>query len=483
MILVNDPIGESLNRTVCKLSRSIREHELNALEEIESAAKALLWRYVTRPQPLSHNQGIDEICRAIQQQVAHFKNKIQDRALLTDLTESVKQIGLGDPLTGRVLLESCQEVGAKNAVVVAASRPATQDLRTWLEPYGIAVVTQSELARLNAHFEITYAVGPPKFFGSSVVTSPATNELSYLLPSWFKDRSIPLSAISAHSEGKIQIRSRLYSVGPALEVAAKPLEENLELESYLPQPIWSRPRGATTEHVEEDRAQARKIYLSGEFSIWLDDGERIRTIEIGNPPGERVSYTNVGSIKRGTFLLLRQGVSEYGALADASKKALGNLAREIEFTQSNWKQALGKKINEHSKTYIIKQLEMEGIATPNRAFAWVEKDLICPQKKSDFLALLRWLQVPVEPTLSNAMALRRQTYKTRNDIHRQLEKSIANADMNHLERNGFLQVGYETEGFRGILATRVLAISPDHEIVPKSNLRVPSSDRSARWLE
>jgi hypothetical protein len=41
----------------------------------------------------------------------------------------------------------------------------------------------------------------------------------------------------------------------------------------------------------------------------------------------------------------------------------------------------------------------------------------------------------------------------------------------------------KAEGFRAIIATRVLAISPHAEIVSRHDARVPFEDRSAQWLE
>ncbi|WP_146112954.1 hypothetical protein [Arthrobacter sp. MYb214] len=486
MLLVSDPLGETLNRTVYNLSRLIRGQNLSSLEDLESAAKALLWRQITRPGPPKYSQGLGEICETIQRQTARFSHMIEDQTLLMDLGETAEQILLADPPLGKTLLESCQEVGADKAVVLAANRPAAQDLRTWLEPLGITVLTRSEWARLRDPFEVTYVIGPPKFFGPSLVTAPVTNELSYILPSWFRDRSIPLSSISDYSEGKIEVRQRLFTVNSGLEVAAKSVEntaeETPELESYLPQAVWPSFSDSTKEPTE-DEARARKIYLSGDYSIWLDDGDRIRTVDVGNPPGERVSYSSVKSVKCGTVLLLRQGVSEYGALYDASKRALGKRATEIALTQSSWKQILKKRLNEYSRIYVTNQLKRAGVSTPNRALAWTEENLICPQKKNDFLSLLRWLGIPEEPTFSNAMALRLQTYRTRNTVLKDLEDSVSKANMSLLEKNGFIQIEYTTEGFRGILATRVLAISPKYEIVPKSSLRVPAIDRSAKWLE
>jgi hypothetical protein len=101
----------------------------------------------------------------------------------------------------------------------------------------------------------------------------------------------------------------------------------------------------------------------------------------------------------------------------------------------------------------------------------------------DFETLLRWLHVPVEPTFRNATDLRRTIHQVSAEIGRQLEKAVSAADLAELDRYGHLGLDVEAEGFRGIIATRVLAISPSPTFVSRHEARVPFEDRSGQWLE
>jgi len=74
-------------------------------------------------------------------------------------------------------------------------------------------------------------------------------------------------------------------------------------------------------------------------------------------------------------------------------------------------------------------------------------------------------------------------YQASAEIGRQLEKAVSAADLTELESTGHLSLDVPTEGFRGILATRVVAISPYSEIVSRHDARVPFEDRSGQWLE
>jgi hypothetical protein len=44
-------------------------------------------------------------------------------------------------------------------------------------------------------------------------------------------------------------------------------------------------------------------------------------------------------------------------------------------------------------------------------------------------------------------------------------------------------VQIRVEGFRDLVAARVLAVSPHAQVIPHHQARVLFSDRSARWLE
>jgi len=69
------------------------------------------------------------------------------------------------------------------------------------------------------------------------------------------------------------------------------------------------------------------------------------------------------------------------------------------------------------------------------------------------------------------------------ELREQLETAVSAADLSVLERDGYLSLDVKADGFRGVLATRVLAISPFMAIVPRHDVRVPFTDRSGQWLE
>jgi hypothetical protein len=125
------------------------------------------------------------------------------------------------------------------------------------------------------------------FVGSATILqvggghSPRTLEVTFILPAWFGDRTVPRSAIAQYAEGGIQVAARIVEAGDALSALPEPATSETEPipeEDLLPQPVWGS-------RVSEDRApnadevEARKSFFRGNRAIWLDDdGERIRAL-------------------------------------------------------------------------------------------------------------------------------------------------------------------------------------------------------------
>jgi hypothetical protein len=55
--------------------------------------------------------------------------------------------------------------------------------------------------------------------------------------------------------------------------------------------------------------------------------------------------------------------------------------------------------------------------------------------------------------------------------------------MSQLEREGHLRLELKAEGFRGVIATRVIDVSPYTQTIPRSDARELQPDGSALWRE
>jgi len=481
IVAVGDPAGARLNAAVRGLLAAVRDDGPGLWDDLVGAAKALRSRLVTQPQPISVNPALIQASEEVRRQAGRLRGATADEALLDELAAAALAVGVSDPPLGAVLLRSVEEVGPSECVVVAASRPAQIAITNWLRATGARVFTAGELERQRPSVDQAYVVGPPRFFGSSLVTAPVTSAVSFLLPAWFRDRSIPQSVIAAYAEGAIRIEGRLFTEGDISEPAGTDGVPEME-EDFLPQPIWGARKSADREP-GADEVVARKVLLSGNLAILLDDGDRIRALDLEQPPGERVVYTEVNAVRPGTYLLLRQGDTERGALYLAALDLLSTKGPAVDTAQKAWKEALARRLKEVSYPRAIRELRACGVRTADRARAWTDPTLMRPNRDEDFEALLKWLDIPIQPTFGLATMLRRAHHQASADLRDQLEKAVSEADLSVLERDGHWRLDIEREGVRGLIATRAIAISPFTEIVPRHDARVPFEDRSGQWLE
>lgn len=480
IVAIGDPAGARFNVAVRRLMGLVEEERGAHFDDLVGAAKALRWRQITQPQPTAFNPSRQHLATGVIKHARRLRGAIRDQSVLDELASSAGVLAETDSAVGSALLRSIGEVGADACVVVAVSRTATTGLEPWLRDHGVRVLTAGELEREQPERDQAYVVGPPRFYRSSLVTAPVTEAVSFLLPAWFSDRTVPRSAIAPYAEGAIRIKARVFVEGDTSEpVIDLPGTENED--EYLPQPVWGNRREGDQEPTSEE-VEARKLLLSGNLAMWLDDGDRIRSLDPDQPCGERVTYTDVPAVRPGTYLLLRQGETERNALYQA---AIARLSRgdAIDRSQAAWKQLLAERIHAVGYGRVVRQLRDAGVKAADRARAWTDPNLIRPVNDQDFERLLQWLGIPVQPAFGYATMLRKTLYLVSAEIGKQLEAAVSAAELSELEVTGHLSLDIKTEGFRGILATRVLAISPFTEVVSRHDARVPFEDRSGQWLE
>jgi hypothetical protein len=481
IVAVGDPIGARLNAAVRGLLNVVRDDGSELWDDLVGAAKALRWRLLTQPQPLQFNADVRNAVEQVNRQVHRLRGAVANEDLLDELVGAAGAVEESDPLVGAVIMRSIEEVGSGACVVVAASTSARAGLGSWLERSDVMVLTAGDLEREQPRLDQAYVVGPPRFFRSSLVTAPVIDEVSFLIPAWFGDRSIPRSAIAPYADGAIKIEARVFTEGEIEEPDSEVPETEVE-DDFLPQFAWGSRKSADREPGSEE-VEAQKVLLSGNLAIWLDDGDRIRALDPGQPAGERVIYTEVGLVRAGTYLLLRRGETERGALYQAAMGLLGVRGGAADATQKSWKAALAKCLVERGHREVVRELRRRGVKAADRARAWTDSNLVRPHSDHDFEILLEWLGIPIQPAFGHATIVRRALYQASADVREQLETAISGVDLTVLERDGHLSLDVETEGLRGIVATRVLAMSPFTEIVPRHDARVPFEDRSGQWLE
>ncbi|MGX9671170.1 hypothetical protein [Mycobacterium sp. HM-7] len=484
LVVIGDPPSARVNAAVRQQLLLAREDPSGFWDDLVGAAKALRWRLLTQPQPVELNNALTQSVNDVAEEAARLRSGISPahQLKLDELVAAATGVLTEDPVLGSVLVESIFDAGVENCVVIAASGAAAAGLESWLGPRDVVVREAGQFIRNRSFSEQAYVVGPPRFFTSSLVTTPRTESLTYLMPAWFRDRSIPRSVLAAYAEGALEIEARSFNVGDASEPAITHTEDTLNEQDLLPQPVWN-VSAAVVRDPGRDEVAARRVLLSGGYAILLDDGERIRAVAPAQPGGERVAYVDVDAVAPGTYLMLRDGETERQALYDAALKLLGAHAPATEQSQARWKGELQARLDRYGQAAVIRDLAKAGVQTLDRVGAWTEPTLARPRSDRDFGLLLEWLGVPLHPTYELATALRRKRSQASADVADQLEQAVGEADMDHLQRVGHMRLETKAEGFRGVIATRVLALAPTKEIVLRHDVRVPFLDRGAKWLE
>lgn len=482
IIRVGDPAGARFNVAVRRLAHAARDEGSEFFEELLGTAKALRWRRITAPQPIIFNEGLCQLAEELKRQALGLRGAVADENLLVELADAGMNLLNHRCLVYRTLQRVTSEAGPEKCVVVAANKRTQVGLTRWLAQYSIPVLTGSELGHVPEGRDQAYVLGPPRFFRTALVTAPPTNGVTFLVPAWFSDLNVPCSGLAAYAEGAVRIKAKVFSEGDTAEpLGSEPLDDDNE-DDYLPQPVWGKRQSEDREPAN-DEVVAHKVLLSGGLAMWLDDGERIRSVDPQQPLGERVTYTEVPAVRVGTYLLLRQGSTERSALYQAAIAKLGQRGSAVEEAQAAWKAALASQLQLLGYKKVVGGLRGVGIRTAERARAWTDPSLIRPHSDHDFEQLLQWLCIPVQPTFGYATWLRKTLYQVSAEVGKQLEAAVSAADLTEMEEAGHLSLEVATDGFRGVLATRVLGISPHSEIVSRHDARVPFEDRSAQWLE
>lgn len=483
---VRDDLGARFDAATRTLVRLIQRDGPDVWDQLAGAARVLRWRLITDPTPIHYNAQLELAMGEVRRQARRLMGAVEEEAILREISDAAACLNLHDPLVGGVLLESLDEVGPKSAIVIAASTRSREALSAWLGPLGARVLTLGDLERADVSEAIAYFVGPPRFFSPTAVTAPRTQEVTFVFPAWFGDRTVPRSAIAEYAEGRIQVAARLFEVGDSPTAVAEQTTretESVPEEDLLPRPVWGS-RVGEDRAPNADEVKARKVLLSGNRAIWLDDdGERIRALDPTQQPGKRVGYSEVSAVTMGTYLLLREGEAERESLHARAFERIGARSSAIQDSQASWKSALIDRLDIRGIRESERALRALGVRAVGQVRAWASPYIIRPRSDGDFERLLDWLGLPVQPYFGHATQLRQEVHRSAQELRERLEAAADAVDLHELERAGHMTFDIAEPGFRGMFVTRVLAIAPFTELIARHEARVPVDDKDARWLE
>src|SRR5262245_23470079 len=85
IVAVGDPAGARLNAAVRQLLFAVRDDGPGVWDDLVGAAKALRWRLVTQPQPITVNPALVEASEEVRRQAGRLRGAVADEALLDEL--------------------------------------------------------------------------------------------------------------------------------------------------------------------------------------------------------------------------------------------------------------------------------------------------------------------------------------------------------------------------------------------------------------
>lgn len=480
LLAVADAAGTKLDSAINQLRQDAQDDDPAVFSELLAVSRQLRWRIATEPFPTGYSHERETVLQALLHLAARHKLSSTGyfHGVLDDLVAAATAVGQTPP-TADVLLESLMEADAEDCVIITASARARDGMTRWLGDLGVTIPvvrgTDREVADV---VDQAYAAGPPRIFGSSLLSSPRARALTYIFPSWVRNRGLPASTFSAHAQGAVRLRARLFTIGQAPAETPSPAVED----GLVPAPLW--PRSPVPVALGSDEVLARRVLLGGGLAIMLDQGgEHIRTFDPARPSGERVEFRDVSTVTPGSYLVLREGATESEALFARAIDLLGGGGSDVLDGQQRWKDALDGQLDRRGRAGVIAALRRVGVRAADQAPTWTARTVARPQADRDFELLLGWLSLPLQPHLALANRVRRARLQAMADVREALEEALSVASMDQLDRNGYLRLDLSLPGFAGIIATRVLALAPFEEAVPRRELRVPFPDRSALWLE
>ncbi|MGA3539032.1 hypothetical protein ACK8GE_07025 [Micromonosporaceae bacterium DT194] len=481
VVAVDDPLGTRFDAAVRRLMMLVRDDDSQMWDGITNTAKALRWHLAVQPQAIAYNPAVREMAElvVVRAEMLRAAASSEMEETLQALVDAAKAVTKGDPALGKELVDAFRELGDLKVAIVAANTSAAAGMAAWLSAYMPAIRTAQQLVRDGDVHEHAYAIGPPRWFPLSLTTAPMTEGLSFYLPSWYRDRAIPTSALTDVAEYKVKVGAREHIIGDLS--LSTPLQEKSQPEEDLA-PAWvGKSVGhAPTVH-SADKVWARRLVLSGGYTLLLDEGEWIRGLVPSSRGDDRVIQIDVEAVRPGSYLLLRMGATERQTLYDAAVRLTGMRAEEVTASQARWKAALQERFERFGSARVLRQLEVMGIERLHRVRAWIEPALIRPRSDDEFKRLLEWLKVPVAESYLLANLLAKARTRASDNVTRQLHEAVAHADMSLLERDGHLEFSAYGDGFRGWLATLVLDISPNLEIAERADVRKLMRGRGAKW--
>lgn len=477
--LLEDAEGAEFNQAVNRFVSEVREINDDNVKTAVSMAKCLRWRRFMQPQPVAFDRKGRELIEQLERQCEDAR-KVVANGVLPDLLLSSAQRLLEDDSAVVKELRLLDSEDDGDYLLVVRDRKTVTLIQSWLEHQNLQVSAVQDIRSERHWFDFVHVLGFPQAFCSSMFSSPVGDDIEYVFPSWISYRSLPESSLMGLVENPISMTVHNSEIFDSTIRTTKGEAED-DLSWYLPEPVWNvPPRDPSC--CSSDLVDARQIYLSGGWETWLDDGERIRTLEIDKITGAKVSNLAPEEVTVGSYLLLREHGSERGILKTLAQSRIPR-AEETISEQRVWKERLLVRIKQIGVERVRRELKALGVGAYRQVDTWSDMELIRPKSDDDFLRLLDWLEIPREPTFQDVRTLQCEVRRVSHEITAELENQASRVNLEELERQGHMYFQVSTDGVRSMVATRVMAIRSSVQKVPNSFTRTLRKNNCGWWID
>lgn len=466
LVAVEDPIGAQYHRLIKVLEQQIEGQSLGFLKELLDWAKQLRFHLLTEPLPTAHVGSIRRIADWLENERPRAAPTADTTALWQAVIANAGFLAKNDPAVSRIILDSCFEAGVENCVVLAHSEAAADALDAWLADYCIRVVSPSDYLHDAMDADITYAVGPPALFRSAIYSVPATDELTYLFPSWFPYPEIPPTPLAGFAEFPMVPRARRFTAGERIDVGTTEAPE-LPRSAFLPTPEVAAPSALDV--------PARRVSLAGAMETFISDVDRVRRLDPSKQPSDRIAWIDPTAISVGTHLVLHCEGSRDAAHYRAALALFADGGVDAELSQNSWKSVLRDRIAHEGLPATIERCRAIGIESCEELPRWAGPSCVGPERDRDLRALLHWLLNDPHTALKHATKLRGYHSWVAARSWKTLRRALDGVNMDVLASRGHFFLDSELDGVPDTIVTRVLSVEPDWESVDSGLILRPRS--------
>lgn len=313
----------------------------------------------------------------------------------------------GDPL-GDCARDFLTLEDPRAGIVVLPDRRFTAAVAETMAQNGVETPVGTHIDLVGHDIYASAAViGPPTWIRPGLLNAPRIRNLALVHYGFFRERSevVPLlfgPAVSRHVTRPIKKSKPFWCGAPTTtDPGGKPLESGTadllsddecspteEIRtSFPPYPAGAAHLGGT------DQVEAHAAVLADGSHVLLprDADARILSLRADRLPDIHVEQVPASSVGLGDCLALRHR-SHHQDLIDRADAILGQDAVPLRATQSDWKQRLRIRTEEHPRGIrgVADELRRLGAVTANVGY-WTSDWCIRPRSKDDFAVVLRYL--------------------------------------------------------------------------------------------